>query len=39
VKRGARIKMPPTDMPWGVREMKVADRDGNVLRFGSAIEH
>ena len=36
--RGARIKMPPTDMPWGLREMNVADLDGNVLRFGSGIE-
>ncbi len=33
------IKMPPTNMPWGVREMHVEDPDGNVLRFGSAIEH
>lgn len=35
--RGARIKMPPTDMPWGLREMQVADLDGNVLRFGGRI--
>lgn len=39
VGRKAIIKMPPTDMPWGLREMHVADLDGNVLRFGSAIEH
>ena len=39
VKRGARIMMPPTDMPWGLREMNVADLDGNVLRFGSGIDH
>jgi catechol 2,3-dioxygenase-like lactoylglutathione lyase family enzyme len=39
VGKGAIIKMPPTDMPWGLREMHVADPDGNVLRFGSAIEH
>ena len=31
---GAIIKMPPTNMPWGVREMHVADRDGNLIRFG-----
>jgi predicted enzyme related to lactoylglutathione lyase len=35
VRRGARIVMPPTDMPWGLREMHVADLDGNVIRFGS----
>src|SRR5690606_14002984 len=29
-KRGALIEMPPTDMPWGSREMHVVDRDGNL---------
>ncbi|HEU5058102.1 MAG TPA: glyoxalase superfamily protein [Kofleriaceae bacterium] len=38
VERGARVKMPPTDMPWGLREMNVADLDGNILRFGSGID-
>lgn len=38
VRRKAIIKMPPTNMPWGMREMQVADPDGNVMRFGSAIE-
>jgi len=33
----ASVAMPPTDMPWGVREMHVRDRDGNVLRFASEI--
>ncbi len=33
------INMPPTDMPWGLREMQVADLDGNVMRFASAVEH
>ena len=37
VKRGAIIKSPPGDKPWGVREMQVADPDGNVLRIGSPI--
>lgn len=37
--RGALIKMPPTDMPWHMREMHVADPDGNVIRFGSSIDH
>jgi predicted enzyme related to lactoylglutathione lyase len=38
-KRGADIRMPPTNMPWHVREMHVADRDGNMIRFGSPIDH
>ncbi|MEO8698496.1 MAG: glyoxalase superfamily protein [Kofleriaceae bacterium] len=39
VEREAIVRMPPTDMPWGVREMHVADRDGNVIRFATPIEH
>jgi len=38
VERGAIIKSPPGDKPWGVREMQVADPDGNVLRIGSPIK-
>lgn len=30
----ATIKMPPTNMPWGNREIHVLDADGNLLRFG-----
>jgi len=37
-RKGAIIKLPPTNMPWGMREMQVADLDGNVIRFGSAID-
>ena len=37
-RKGAIIKQPPANMPWGMREMQVADPDGNVIRFGSAIE-
>jgi len=33
------IRMAPTNMPWGLREMHVSDPDGNVLRFGSGIDH
>ena len=33
--RGAIVKQPPTKMPWGLREMQIADPDGNVIRFGS----
>ena len=32
-KRNAVIKMPPTNMPWGSREMHILDKDGNLLRF------
>ena len=32
-KRGAKIESPPENKRWGVREMLVADPDGNVLRF------
>ena len=32
--RGASIRMEPTNMPWGLRELHVADPDGNVIRFG-----
>jgi len=39
VRRGAIIKAPPDDKSWGVREMQVADLDGNVLRIGSPIDH
>jgi len=35
VKRGARIKEPPTNRPWGAREMVVADLDDNMLRIAS----
>ncbi len=35
---GATIKQPPTDYPWGMREMAVTDLDEHVIRFGHAIE-
>lgn len=39
ISRGARIRVPPTNYPWGAREVHVFDLDGHVLRFGSdAIE-
>lgn len=34
----AKIRMAPKDMPWGIREMHVADLDGNVIRFGTGDE-
>jgi catechol 2,3-dioxygenase-like lactoylglutathione lyase family enzyme len=38
-KRKAIIRMPPTNMPWRLREMHVSDVDGNVIRFGGQIRH
>ena len=38
-RKDAIVRMPPTDMPWHLREMHVSDRDGNVIRFGSDVEH
>ena len=38
VAKKAIIKMPPTNMPWGMREMHVADPDGNTMRFGSSLD-
>ena len=35
VERKARIVEPPEDRAWGVREMRVEDHDGNILRFGT----
>lgn len=35
-KRGAVIRQPPTNFPWGVREMNVEDPDGHRLRMGSS---
>lgn len=33
--RGVVLRVPPTNYPWGARELHVADPDGHVLRFGS----
>ena len=32
---GAEILTPPTNYPWGSREVHVVDPDGHVLRFGA----
>lgn len=34
-KSGAIIRMIPTNMPWGTREMNVEDLDGHHFRMGS----
>lgn len=31
------VVFPPTDMPWGVREMHVRHPDGHVFRIGKGI--
>jgi catechol 2,3-dioxygenase-like lactoylglutathione lyase family enzyme len=33
IRSGATIRMPPTNMPWGSREMNVEDPDGHRLRM------
>ena len=35
--RGAIVRNPPTNYPWGSRELHVSDPDGHVLRFGSDL--
>lgn len=39
VRKGALITAPPTDKPWGMREMWVQDLDGHTLRLGAPLEH
>jgi ankyrin repeat protein len=34
-KRGAIIRQPPTEYPWGMREMNVEDLDGHRFRLGT----
>jgi catechol 2,3-dioxygenase-like lactoylglutathione lyase family enzyme len=38
VDQGIEVTMPPTDEPWGVREMHVRHPDGHVLRIGQIEE-
>lgn len=35
--RGATLRHPPTNHPWGSRECQVSDPDGHVLRFGADL--
>ncbi len=35
---GIEVTWPPTDMPWGIREMHVRHPDGHVFRLGQGIE-
>ena len=36
---GLEVAMPPTDEPWGVREMHVRHPDGHMFRIGRGVEH
>ncbi|HUO84943.1 MAG TPA: GNAT family N-acetyltransferase [Thermoanaerobaculia bacterium] len=36
--RGAAIRHPPTNYPWGSRELHLFDPDGHVLRLGSDLK-
>jgi uncharacterized glyoxalase superfamily protein PhnB len=33
--KGAKVRQPPANYPWGSREVHIEDPDGNVLRMGS----
>lgn len=36
--RGATLRFPPTNYPWGSRECQVSDPDGHVIRFGADLK-
>ena len=38
IAHGIEVVWPPTDMPWGAREMHVRHPDGHVFRFGQGSE-
>lgn len=38
LERGIEVTHPPTDEPWGVREMHVRHPDGHVFRIGRGVE-
>lgn len=38
LEQGIEITFPPTDMPWGVREMHVRHPDGHVFRISKGLE-
>jgi catechol 2,3-dioxygenase-like lactoylglutathione lyase family enzyme len=39
LEQGLEVTWPPTDMPWGVREMHVRHPDGHVFRISRGIGH
>jgi predicted enzyme related to lactoylglutathione lyase len=36
--RGARVEAAPVSRPWGLREFRVFDPEGNILTFGQPFE-
>jgi catechol 2,3-dioxygenase-like lactoylglutathione lyase family enzyme len=38
VEQGIEVAWPPTDMPWGARELHVRHPDGHVFRISQGIE-
>ncbi|HYJ92108.1 MAG TPA: bleomycin resistance family protein [Pyrinomonadaceae bacterium] len=38
IEQDIEVMMPPTDMPWGVRELHIRHPDGHVFRVGRVIE-
>ena len=38
LERGIEVTWPPTDEPWGVREMHVRHPDGHVFRMSQSLE-
>lgn len=38
VAQGLEVMFPPTDMPWGVREMHIRHPDGHIFRVGRGTE-
>ena len=37
--KAVKVIEPPTDKPWGVREMLIEDPDGHILRIGAPRPH
>jgi catechol 2,3-dioxygenase-like lactoylglutathione lyase family enzyme len=38
IARGARVLEEPVSMPWGLRQFRVLDQDGNQITFGQTFE-
>jgi catechol 2,3-dioxygenase-like lactoylglutathione lyase family enzyme len=38
IEQGIEVTWPPTDMPWGLREMHVRHPDGHIFRIGQHLE-
>ena len=39
LEKAVKIPEPPTDKPWGMREMLIEDVDGHTLRIGAPRTH